>query len=162
MDGKKIDTKKIKKIAEDLIRKIAPEAEISILEQQEATVFIGVRVDDPLALIGPGSETLMALQHLLRVILRKAAGGRMDAGEVFYVDLDINDYKKKRKEYLKELAVATANEVALAKREVSLAPMTAYERRVVHMELGERADIVTESRGIGSERKVVVKPAPRV
>ncbi|MFA6376555.1 MAG: R3H domain-containing nucleic acid-binding protein [Candidatus Paceibacterota bacterium] len=154
-DSKKIDIKKIKKIAQEFIRKIAPEAEVDVLDQKEGTVFIEAKVDDPQTLIGPGSETLLAIQHLLRVILRKTGGG---ADKPYYIDLDINNYKKKKKEYLRELAVTTANEVALAKREVSLAPMSSYERRVIHMELKERGDVATESRGFGPERKVVVKP----
>ena len=154
-DSKKIDSKKIKKITEDLIRKIAPEAEINVLSQKDATISIEAKVDDPQTLIGVNAETLMAIQHLLRVILRKTAG------EACYIDLDINNFKKKRREYLKELAITTANEVSLAKREVSLVPMSSYERRIIHMELRERADISTESRGDGPERKVVVKPAPR-
>jgi spoIIIJ-associated protein len=157
-DSQKNDIKKIKKIAQEFIGKIAPEAEVDVLEQKDGTVFIEAKVDDPQTLIGPGSETLLAIQHLLRVILRKTDGS-MD--KPYYIDLDINNYKKKRKEYLKELALTTANEVALVKREVSLAPMSSYERRVIHMELSERADVATESRGIGLERKVVVRPATR-
>lgn len=151
----KIDAKKIKKVAEELLRKIAPEAEVNVLAQKDVTISIEAKVDDPQTLIGQNAETLMAIQHLLRVILRKSAG------EAYYVDLDINNYKKKRKEYLKELAITTANEVSLAKREISLVPMSSYERRIIHMELSERADIATESRGDGPERKVVVKPAPK-
>jgi len=157
-DSQKIDIKKIKKIAEEFIRKIAPEAEIGIFDQKDGTVFIEAKVDDPLTLIGSDAETLLAIQHLLRVILRKTGG---DAGKPYYIDLDINNYKKKRKDYLRGLAVTTANEVALAKREVSLAPMSAYERRVVHMELSDRADVATESRGVSPERRIVIKPAVR-
>lgn len=152
MNDNNFDAKKIKKIAEDLIRKIAPEAQITVLPQSDATIRIEAKVDDSQALIGQGGETLLAIQHLLRVILRKSSG------EPRYIDLDINDYKKTRNEYLKELAISAANEVALAKREVALAPMNAYDRRVVHMELKQREDIVTESRGLGADRKVVVKP----
>jgi len=155
-DPQKNDIKKIKKIAQEFIRKIAPEANVDVLEQKDGTVFVDAKVDDPQTLIGPGSETLLAIQHLLRVIVRKTGQG---TDKPYYIDLDINDCKKKKKEYLRELAVTTANEVALAKREVSLAPMSAYERRVIHMELKERADVATESRGFGAERKVVVRPA---
>jgi spoIIIJ-associated protein len=149
----KNDANKAKKVAEDLIRKIAPEARISVLPIKEATIYVEAQVDDPQTLIGQGGETLLAIQHLLRVILRKSSQ------EPCYIDLDINDYKKTRNQYLKELALTTANQVALAKREVALAPMSSYERRIVHMELKPREDVVTESRGEGVERKVVVKPA---
>lgn len=152
MFNDKSDADKIKKIAQDLIGKIAPEAQISILPQKDLTIYIEAKVDDPQTLIGQGGETLLALQHLLRVIMRKSSP------EPRYVDLDINDYKKTKNRYLKESAVAAANEAALSKREVALAPMSSYDRRIVHMELSQRTDIVTESRGLGQDRKVVVKP----
>ncbi|MCU0653273.1 MAG: hypothetical protein MUD10_03370 [Candidatus Pacebacteria bacterium] len=148
----KNDSAKIKKTAEDLLRKIAPEAEVSVFFPEEGTVCIDVKVDDAQALIGPGSETLLALQHLLRVMLRKGSD------QPNRIELDINNFKKKRKEYLKELAVGIANEVALSQKTKILPAMNAYERRVVHMELSLREDIVTESTGNEPERKVVVKP----
>jgi spoIIIJ-associated protein len=151
-----INIKKIKEIAENLVRKIAPEAQIGVLSPKDSTVAVEVRVDDAGALIGVNAETLLALQHILRAIIKKSAGAE---DEILYVDLDVNNYKKKRRDFLKELAVSTANEVALAKREMALAPMNAYERRVIHMELSERVDIATESRGSGPERRVVVRPA---
>ncbi|MBU3918656.1 hypothetical protein KKC63_01990, partial [Patescibacteria group bacterium] len=47
----------------------------------------------------------------------------------------------------------------LSKTEKELAPMPAYERRIIHIELKERSDVSTESRGYNLERKVVIKPA---
>ena len=146
------DLKNAKKIAEDLIGKIAPEVRISVLPQKDLTVCIEAKVDDPQMLIGSGGETLLALQHLLRMIMRKSRP------EPLYVDLDINDYKKNRNRHLKELAATAADEAARTKREAALAPMSAYDRRIVHMELSRRDDIETESRGLGPERKVVIKP----
>ncbi len=156
-DNKKIDTKKIKKIAEELLQKIAPEVQVNVLPVKDATVSIEAKVDDPQLLIGSNSETLLAVQHLLKAMLRRIAG--LEAGELLYVDLDVNNYKKKRKEYLRELAVSTANEAALAKKEKILAAMSAYERRIVHMALAERTDITTESRGQEPDRRIVIKPS---
>jgi spoIIIJ-associated protein len=149
----KIDAKKIKKIAEELLKKIDPEAKIVAVSETDQTVAIGVKTDDAEALIGQNGETLQAIQHLLRVMARKACSGAC------FVDLDINDYRKKRKDYLKELAISSADDAALSKKEISLPPMNSYERRIIHMELAERRDVATESRGGDAERRVVVKPA---
>jgi spoIIIJ-associated protein len=151
--NKKIDLKTARRAAEGLLQKLAPEARIESVSESDGTITISAKVDDPQVFIGQDMETLLAVQHLLRAILRK------DSGVSCYIDLDINGYKKKRREYLKELAISTANEVSLVKREMALSPMSAYERRIVHMELSERRDIVTESQGNGTDRRVVVRPA---
>jgi spoIIIJ-associated protein len=148
----KNDTGKIKKTAEEFLRKIAPEAQVSVSSGDDETITIEAKVDDPQELIGTNAETLLAIQHLLRVILRKAVEAPRR------IDLDINNYKQKRKEYLKELAISSANDAALSKKEISLPAMNAYERRIIHMALVDRADISTESRGQEPERRIVVKP----
>jgi len=73
--------------------------------------------------------------------------------------LDINDYKKKKVEYLREMARDAANEVSLSKKEKNLVSMPAYERRVIHLELADREDVITESVGEEPERSVIIKPA---
>ncbi|PIR71473.1 MAG: hypothetical protein COU43_02475 [Candidatus Nealsonbacteria bacterium CG10_big_fil_rev_8_21_14_0_10_37_25] len=80
--------------------------------------------------------------------------------EPFFIDLDINGYKKKKLDYLKELARSLADEVALTKKEKNLPPMAAYERRIIHLELAGRSDVTTESIGEEPERRVVVRPYP--
>jgi len=72
--------------------------------------------------------------------------------------LDINGYKSKKVEYLKSLAKEAADQVVLNKEEKSLPPMSAYERRVVHAELAQREDVLTESQGSDLDRHIVVKP----
>lgn len=78
--------------------------------------------------------------------------------KTFYFNLDINDYKKKKIEYLKDLARALADQVSLTKEEKILMPMSSYERRIIHSELSQRTDIITESQGDGFDRHVVIKP----
>jgi spoIIIJ-associated protein len=80
--------------------------------------------------------------------------------EEFYIDLDVNDYKKKKIEYLKEMAKSGADEVSLTKIEKQLAPMPAYERRIVHLELLNRNDVIGESIGEDPSRRIVIKPKP--
>jgi len=148
------DLDKIKKEIEDFLRKMTIEVETESFQQKEDTVFFDIRVKEPQILIGEQGQTLLDIQHLLSVILRKKIE------EKFFLDLDINDYKKKKIEYLKEMARSVADEVALIKKEKALPAMPAYERRIIHMELAERGNVTTESVGEEPERRLVIKPYP--
>lgn len=116
------------------------------------TVKVDIQLGDPQILIGQGGQTLFEMQRLLRTILNKKLQ------KVFYLDLDINNYKKQKVEYLKDLARDLASQVALLKQEKRLPPMGAYERRAIHAELSQRTDITTESQGEGPDRHIVIKP----
>jgi len=142
----------IKKTVEEFFQKITFEVEIDLLPEKEETVPINLKMDEPQILIGEGGQTLNEIQHLLKAILRRKIS------EPFYINLDINDYKKKKTEYLRELARSLADEVSLTKKEKTLAPMSAYERRIIHLELSNRSDVVSESAGEGPDRKVIIKP----
>jgi len=72
--------------------------------------------------------------------------------------LDVNNYRRQREDLIVELAKAAARKVAATQTEISLPPMNAYERRLIHAELAERPDLKTESKGEGKERAVVIKP----
>jgi len=148
------DLQKIKETIEEFFEKTTFEVEVEVLPEKEQTLPIKLKADDPQILIGEGGQTLVEIQHLLKLILKRKIT------ELFYIDLDINDYKKKKKEYLREMAKSAADEVALTKKEKILPPMPAYERRIIHLELAEREDVVSESMGQEPERKIVVKPRP--
>lgn len=90
------------------------------------------------------------LEHLLRLLAKKSD----HAG--FFVD--INNYRKERERIIIELAKAAARKVLIAKTEVRLPAMNAYERRLVHVELAIHPEVKTESIGEGVERCVIVKP----
>jgi len=148
------DLDKIKKEVEDFLKKMMVEIETESLEQKEDTVHFNIRVKEPQILIGEKGQTLLDIQRLLSAILRKKIEG------LFYLDLDINEYKKKKIEYLKELARSVADEVALDRKEKILPAMPAYERRIIHMELAGKENIATESIGKEPERKIIIKPYP--
>ena len=93
------------------------------------------------------------MQMLLARIMKK----QIDQDIKF--EIDINQYKQSKNNYLKQMAAEIADRVALLKREEPLPAMNSYERRVVHMELSLREDVATESIGEGEERRVVIKPA---
>jgi spoIIIJ-associated protein len=145
--------KKVQKIVEEFFRKMTIDGEIKISLKDE-TLVINLRIENPQILIGEKGQTLFEIQHLLKAILKR------EIPENFYIDLDINDYKKKKIEYLKELARSVADEVSLTKKERVLAPMPAYERRIIHLEIAERKDVTSESIGQEPERRVVIRPYP--
>lgn len=144
----------IKDLTKEFLKKTTFDVEIEFLPQEDLTLPINLTIEEPQILIGEKGQTLVDIQHLLKAILKRKIQ------ENFYIDLDINGYKKKKIEYLRELAKSVADEVSLMKEEKSLPSMSAYERRVIHMELAEREDIVTESIGREPERKVVISPHP--
>lgn len=104
-------------------------------------------------LIGKGGENLRAFEHLVRVLVSRKLGAAAPQ-----CVCDINNYRRERIEYLRSFARQVAQQVKLEQRAIQLRPMSAFERRVIHVELATRPDIITESQGEGSTRRVVVRP----
>lgn len=131
------------------------DAVTDITAYQGATSRIAVRLQgDASMLIGERGANLAALEHVLRKIVQKRRG----ADTRF--TLDLNDYRMRRMEDLKQDVKAAAKEVRLYRRPVPLRPMSSFERRVVHLLLEEYPDIATESEGQDEERRVVIRPYP--
>lgn len=112
-----------------------------------------VTIQDPQFLIGQNGQTLFELERILRIMLNKKLQ------ENFYLNIDINNYKSKKIEYLKNLAKNLADEVVVTKEKKVLPPMPAYERRIIHKELDQRQDVTTQSDGEGENRHITISPA---
>lgn len=120
----------------------------------EGAVVVSVQtLDDSRFLIGKNGQNLQALEHVLRAMLVK------DSKEGTII-LDVNDYKKSRATYLIDVAKQTVARVRSTQKAEALFPMSAYERRIVHMELAACPDIATESVGSDPQRRVIIKPYP--
>ncbi len=143
---------RIKEEAEKLFKMMTFQPNsVSVVKKDDA-YLVEVAIDNPKTLIGERGQTLSEIQYILRLMVRKGV-----QSEIF-VELDINDYKKKKREVLNEIAKDIGDEVILYKKEKVLPPMNPYERRIIHLALKEREGIETESIGEGSERKVVIRP----
>jgi len=142
---------KIKALVEEFFVKMNMPAEVRNLSKKDNVVLVGLKAEEPRDLIGERGQTLCEIQRLLMSIARR------QVDEPFFLDLDINDYKKKKAEYLTEMACSLANDVALDGRERELPAMLAMERRVVHMALADRTDVATESVGQEPERRIIIK-----
>jgi spoIIIJ-associated protein len=143
----------IKKEVGEFFNKMGFEVEIEVVLQDE-TLQLNLKSPEPQVLIGERGNILICLQKVLKTIL----GRKLE--KIFYLDLDINDYKKKKTQYLKEMARKIADEVVLEKQEKILPPMSPYERRIVHLELADRKNITTQSVGREPERRIIIKPYP--
>ncbi len=146
--------KTIKETSKTLLGLMGFEGEIRLTESGEKGILISIDIQSPQILIGQRGENLKDLEHILRLILRRKLK------EATFINLDISDYKKKRGEFLKELACSIADQVSLSKKSVTLDPMSSYERRIIHLELASREDVTTESLGEEPERRMVISPYP--
>ena len=103
-------------------------------------------------IIGYKGETLDALQLLTNVIINKN-------GEYKRVEIDAQNYREKRKETLSALAHKKARDVIKYGKNITLEPMTPYERRIIHTALQDDNKVTTVSIGSEPFRKVVIKKA---
>ncbi|MBU4298806.1 hypothetical protein KJ636_02090 [Patescibacteria group bacterium] len=151
----------VKEIAEEFFEKMGFEVAIEVFPPEEQTISIKLEAPEAKILIGERGQTLFELQHLLKAILkRKIAAKGEPEKENFYLDLDINDYKKNKVAYLKELARSVAEDVILTQKERELPPMSPAERRLIHLELAGRRDVITQSVGQGPERRITIRLTP--
>ena len=142
----------IEQEAREFFQKAGISGDIQVKSEDESTALIETTLEEPQLFIGEKGQTLFEIQHLLKAIIRRKIP------EQIYVSLDINEYKKNKEHYIRDLAKNSADDVALLKKERELPPMPAAERRIVHVELADRDDVTSESTGEGTDRKVVIKP----
>jgi spoIIIJ-associated protein len=158
------EIEKVKEVIQELLQKMGIEilsmqadvnsfeAQDHELKNQKDYVVVNVIVEEPQMVIGQNGQTLFELQRILKILLYKKLQ------KDFYLSLDINEYKKKKIEYIKHMANTLADEVAATKEKRVMVPMSSYERRIIHTELSGRQDIITQSQGKGFERYIEISP----
>ncbi len=126
--------------------------ELSITRDEEEENAYNVEMigNDMGVLIGKRGQTLDALQYLTNLAVNK----RLDT--YVKIKLDTEDYRRRRKETLENLAKNIAGKVKRTGKDVELEPMNPYERRVIHFALQGDKYVTTHSEGEGPERHVVV------
>lgn len=106
-------------------------------------------------LIGRRGAVLEALQYLVNVSAARISDERRR------IIVDVGGYRERRREALERLALRMAERVRRTRRQVVLEPMSAAERRIVHLALQDHPDVRTESTGTEPNRRVVILPARR-
>lgn len=138
----------LEQIIKDLITKMGFE-DFSVNFDSDSSRF-SIFINDGKFLEHSLQDFIQDFNFVIKLITKKL--------DVHPVVIDINNYRKKREDLILELARAAARKAVATKEEISLPPMNAFERRLIHTELSGRPDLKTESLGEGKERYVVVKP----
>lgn len=153
-------------------RKVSKEDQVEIAEkgkqfledmfkQMGLTVFIEkmttpdkitfqVHGDELGILIGKHGQTLDAIQYLTNLVANKEVAGHC------HVVVDVENYRSRREETLVNLAKRLASKVRRNRQKVSLEPMNAFERKIIHTALQDERNIVTDSEGVEPYRHVVI------
>ncbi len=114
--------------------------------------IIDISGEDSGLLIGRRGQTLQSLQFIVNLIVRG------EFGEGIRVALDVEKYRQRRETSLRDMANKVAERVSQTGRSITLEPMSAADRRIVHLTLAEREEVSTESVGFGDDRKVTIIP----
>lgn len=121
-------------------------------EEDRETLWISVRGKDADVLVGPQAQTLDAVQYLLRTVVRHKARGNYD------LVLDADGYRERRLRSLTTLAHNMADKAVRSGKTVQLRPMSAADRRVIHIALRADERVKTQSSGGGHSRAVAIIP----
>jgi len=133
---------------------IAVSDEFTVVDEDGDTASVGLNIEgeDLGILIGRRGQTMASLQHIVRIIISHQTQVRMP------IVLDVEGYKQRRCEGLRALAMRLADQVSTRGMPFAMEPMSAFERRVIHLALIDHPDVSTESTGLGDARKVVISP----
>lgn len=151
-----------KGVLEELLRLMGLTAEVGLepypndgSDSERESIALEVKGEDLGILIGRHGDTLASLQYILRLIIAHHQKTRV------FLTIDIEGYKQRRYKALRELALNLAQRAKSTGQMMTLEPMPADERRVVHLALSVNPDVTTQSVGEGEVRKVVIQPKKR-
>ena len=140
-------------------------AEAVVSETPGNGILIKISGEDSALLIGHHGETLDALQYLVNLAVNKKEEDEEDEesssdrkDRYSRVVVDVENYRAKREETLKELAKRMAQKVLKYKKPMSLEPMNPHERKIIHSEIQKIDGVTTSSVGYDSNRRIVIYP----
>jgi spoIIIJ-associated protein len=160
LEQRKVDTSSIQNedpktvglnFLQQIIDIMSAGAEISVEAHSDQLLF-NIKSCDAAVLIGKRGQTLEAIQYLTEKIINKHYQHRL------YIQVDVEDYLKKRQENLQDLAARMAEKASRTKKPISIGKMSAYERRIVHLSLKEDNRVRTQSKGDGYLRRLIIFP----
>ena len=139
----------IKKFLSGLLQQLEVQAEIKVYLPEKGRYKVFLEGQGLGAIIGRRGETLDAIQQLTSYSVNRT-------GSRVRVQLDAENYRAKREQSLERLANKVAGKVVKYRRSVTLEPMNAYERHVIHTALQEVPGVTTYSTGVDPNRRVIV------
>ncbi len=138
---------------EEFLNSFLPQMDSSLSYESKVenyTIMIEIKGNVAGTLIGYRGETLNAMQNILSAIANKKASGKIK------LTLDIENYREKRKKVLEDLANKVSKTVLRTGKSITLEPMTAYERKIIHSKLQDNPKIETHSIGENDNRRIVI------
>lgn len=141
---------------ERILETVGADVEVTLRSENDEFTggpVIDINGPDSGLLIGRRGNTLQSLQFIVQSIVRQQF-----EQENIRVALDVEQYRQRREDSLREMADRVANRVIQTGRSITLEPMTPSDRRVIHLFLDTREGIRTESVGFGDSRKVQIIP----
>ncbi len=143
------DTAKV--FLDDVFKAMGIDATVNIkYDEFDKTMNIDLTGEDMGILIGKRGQTLDSLQYLTNLVVNK------NVEDKIHVKVDTEDYRKRRRQTLENLAKNMASKVKRTRRSVTLEPMNPYERRIIHSALQNDKYVTTHSEGEEPYRKVVI------
>ena len=136
-------------ILKEMLSRMGIDAEVES-SYVDGSTHLNIVTDSPALLIGKHGQTLDAIERLLNCIVNKAS---LVKRRVF---VNTEGYRERREERLMEMAHQVAEKVRYTDRDVVLAPMSARDRRIIHVALKEDEVVSTYSQGEGEMRRIVV------
>ena len=140
-----------REVLDNLLNLLGVTAEVEVLSDQIPTTF-NIKGDDLGILIGRHGQTIVSLEYIVKLIV----AARLKGWQPLFID--IGGYRGRRRSSLQQLALNLAEQVKLEHRDITLEPMSASERRIIHLTLADHPEVVTHSIGVGEDRKVVISP----
>jgi spoIIIJ-associated protein len=141
-------------VLQRIVDTITSDAKISVVKDEDRLLF-NVNGGDAGMLIGKRGQTLDAIQTIVNKVINKHDQNRIR------VLVDIEGYLETRRENLEKMALRMAEKSKKIGKPMTLGPMNAYDRRIVHLALKDFAEVQTRSRGDGPLRKLLILPKKR-
>ena len=140
-----------KKTLQDILRLLEVEATVDLKEDSER-ILLNIQGDGSGLLIGRKGQTLDAMEYLINKIVHK------DAEDKKRIVVDTEDYRFRREDSLVKLAQRLGEKAKHLGRPVTISPMSAHDRRIIHLALQDDKTLRTWSTGTGLYRKVIISP----
>ncbi len=141
-----------------LLKHMEFEAEVSATEDEER-ITLEVSGPETGLVIGKKGQTLDALQYLVnKIVSRATAAAGISEDDTKPINVDAEGYRSRRADTLIELAQRLAEKAKRTRQAVEVDPMSAADRRVIHVALADVAGVTTQSEGEGIYRHLVIIP----
>ena len=136
-------------VLDTLLRLLGITGKVEVLSD-EIPLALDIKGNDLGVLIGRRGQTLASFEYITKLIVL----GRLKAW--LPLTVDVAGYKERRRDSLQRLASYLAEQVKSRHRDITMEPMPADERRIIHLTLADNPDVTTHSIGEGESRKVVI------